>query len=190
VIKMADGPGELAVEIDGLDHAQGSPEAAVSLVWYGDYECPTCKRVLPMVKRVQEVMGKDLRLVFRHFPKNSVFTAAPVAARAAEAAAGQGKFWAMHDLLFEHQAELAEMDLTHLALQAGLEVYRFEADLSSQRHARKVRRDYDSGVASGVRGTPTFFINGRRYSGALEYDAMLGSLMAARDRTATDRAGV
>ncbi len=154
------------------DHAQGPPDAPVTLVEYGDYECPYCGRAYPIVKRLQTEFGDRLRFVFRNFPLNTIHEHAGVAAQAAEAAASQGKFWDMHDLLYEHQDDLADADLVRYALKLGLEVYKFEAELSGEVHARHVRDDFRSGIRSGVNGTPTFFINGTRYNGPLEYDAL------------------
>jgi len=172
--------GILALPVEGADHISGRDDAPVTLVEYGDYECPWCARVFPIIERVQKTMSQFVRVVFRHFPRNSLHPHASVAAQAAEAAAAQGKFWDMHRLLFENQDELAEVDLTKYALKLGLEVYKFQADLSSERFAAKVRRDFDSGTRSGVKKTPTIFINGVRYDGALEYDAVAAALLSAR----------
>jgi protein-disulfide isomerase len=172
--------GVLAVPVEPEDHTAGPDDAVVTLVEYGDYECPWCARVYPIVKRVQETMGQFVRIVFRHFPRNSLHPHASIAAQAAEAAAAQDRFWAMHELLFENQDELAEVDLSKYALQLGLEVYKFQADVSSERFAPKVRRDYESGVQSGVKKTPTLFINAFRYEGALEFEALAAALLSAR----------
>jgi protein-disulfide isomerase len=177
---MTQTDGVLAVGVEPEDHAWGPEDAAVTLVEYGDYECPWCARIYPVVKRVQQAMPDALRVVFRHFPRNSLHPHASIAAQAAEAAAAQDKFWPMHEMLFENQDELAEVDLSKYALQLGLEIYRFQADLTSERFTAKVRRDYESGVRSGVRKTPTLFINGVRYDGALEYDGLIAALLAAR----------
>ena len=169
---------DLAIPIGGQDHVQGPEGAPLTVVEYGDYECPYCGRALPIITRLRETLGDQMRLVFRHFPQNNVHPHASIAAQAAEAAAAQGKFWAMHNMLFEHQDELAEADLVQYALRAGLEPYSFEADLSSQRFAGKVLRDYEGGVVSGVKKTPTLFINGRKYPGLLEYDALFAAVEA------------
>ena len=169
----------LAVPVSELDHAWGPAEAPVTLVEYGDYECPDCAAAFPIVKRLQATMGERLRFVFRNFPQNSIHPHASVAAQAALAAGAQGKFWPMHDLLFAHQATLADHSMDEFALKLGLEIYKFNADLSSERFARRVRADYDSGVESGVTGTPTLFINGVRYRGKVEYDAVLAAIEAA-----------
>jgi protein-disulfide isomerase len=172
--------GVLTLPIEPHDHASGPEDAAVTLVEYGDYECEWCARAYPVIKQIQQTMGKQVRVVFRHFPRNSLHPHAGTAAQAAEAAAAQGKFWEMHGLLFENQDELAEVDLTKYALKLGLEVYKFQADVSSERFAPKVRRDLESGLASGVKKTPTLFINDVRYEGPLEYDALVAALLSAR----------
>lgn len=166
----------LAVPVTEVDHAQGPSDAPVTLVEYGDYECPHCGNAYPIVKQLRRHMGDRLRFVFRNFPQNTIHTHASVAAQAAEAAASQGKFWDMHDMLFEHQQELAEADLVQYALKIGLEVYHFEADLSSERYARRVREDFRGGLRSGVNGTPTFFINDLRYDGERAFEPMLAAL--------------
>ena len=166
----------LTLPVSDKDHVQGPPDAPVTLVEYGDYECPYCGRAYPIVKRVQAELGDQLRFVFRNFPLNTIHEHAGVAAQAAEAASAQGKFWEMHDLLYEHQDELADTDLNRYALKLGLEIYRFEADLSGEVYARKVRDDFRGGIRSGVNGTPTFFINGLRYNGPLEYEPLSNAL--------------
>jgi protein-disulfide isomerase len=154
----------LAAEVTERDHALGPASARVTLVEYGDYECPDCGNAYPIIKRLIKEMP-DLRFVFRNFPLSNVHPHASVAAQAAEAAAAQGRFWEMHDQLYEHQKELADLEMSRFALRLGLEIYRFEADLASERFARRVREDYESGIASGVAGTPTFFVNGVRFVG-------------------------
>src|SRR3954454_1624835 len=159
-------------DVTEQDHALGSAAAPITLLEFGDYECPYCGNAHPVIKRLIAEMGPRLRFVFRNFPMNSVHPHAGVAAQAAEAAGAQGKFWAMHDLLYEHQKDLDEIEMSQFALRAGLEIYRFDADLSSERFAPRVAEDLKSGVRSGVNGTPTFFINGQRYDGENTYDAM------------------
>ena len=169
----------LSVPVSERDHAIGPADAPVTLVEYGDYECPDCGNAYPEIKRLIGECGSRLRFVFRSFPQHSIHPRAGVAAMAAEAAAAQGKFWEMHDLLYQHQQELADLDLTHLALGLGLEVYRFESDLQSAAAARRIRADFASGLESGVTGTPTFFINGCRYDGPPEVEPLLAALEAA-----------
>jgi protein-disulfide isomerase len=170
---------ELAVPVTSRDHAQGPDDAPLTLLEYGDYECPDCRNALPIVRKLAEEFGPRLRVAFRNFPVVTIHRHASVAAQAAEAAAAQGKFWQMHSMLYEHQQDLATADFSHYALRLGLEIYRFQSDMSSEIFAPRVRQDYDGGVRSGVKGTPTFFINGRRYRGAIEYDAMKNALSAA-----------
>jgi protein-disulfide isomerase len=148
---------------DKRDHAQGSPDAAVTLVEYGDYECPYCGAAYPIVKEVQARLGERLRFVFRNFPITTSHPHAQRAAEAAEAAAAQGRFWEMHDHLYEHQRHLEDADLHAYAEQLGLDVARFDNELATHAHADRVREDFMSGVRSGVNGTPTFYINGARH---------------------------
>jgi len=170
---------DLLVPVTAADHIQGPPNAPVVLVEYGDYECPYCLNAWPILRQLRERLGDRLALVFRHFPQSSIHPKASAAAQAAEAAAAQGKFWEMHDLLFGHQQELDFPDLTHLALQLGLEVYRFQADLERPSHVSRIRENTAGGARSGVRGTPTFFINGCLYKGAIDYASLLAAIEAA-----------
>ena len=169
---------DLAVEVAPRDHAQGALSAPVVLVEYGDYECPDCLNAWPIVQELQRAFGDKLAFVFRHFPQSSIHPHASAAAQAAEAAGAQGRYWPMHDLLFSRQKELATLDLTHLALQLGLEVYQFESSMEVASHQRKVREDFEGGQRSGVRGTPTFFLNGCWYRGAAEFGAMAAAIRA------------
>ena len=178
-MKLQQHRAKLAVPVTERDHAQGPADAPVTLVEYGDYECPYCGKAYPIVKRVQRELGDRLRFVFRNFPLNTIHAHASVAAQAAESAGAQGKFWEMHDLLYENQDKLADADLNSYALKLGLEIYRFEADMSSQVFAARVREDFRGGVRSGVNGTPTFFINGLRYPGALRMDELLYAIESA-----------
>jgi protein-disulfide isomerase len=175
---------ELSIPVSEADHALGNSDAPVTLVEYGDYECPECLNAFPIVRRLQERFGQRLRFVFRHFPRNSIHPHAGVAAQAAEAAALQGKFWEMHEMLFANQQRLGDVDFGNLALRVGAELYNFESSITSDRVMRRVEQDYQSGQASGVRGTPTFFINGRKYPGKNDFD----SLAAAIERATAERA--
>jgi protein-disulfide isomerase len=154
--------------VSDRDHARGPPTAPITIVEYGDYECPSCLNAVPIIREVRRLLGDQLRFVFRHFPQSSIHPHASVAAEAAEAAAEQGKFWEMHEALFGHQNELAEIDLSHLALSLGLEIYKFETSLGRQQHYPQILADFDSGVRSGVNKTPTLFMNGRRYDGPID----------------------
>ena len=162
------------------DHIQGPSGAAVTLVEYGDYECPFCGAAYPIVKQVQEEMGGRLRFVFRNFPITTAHPHAEQAAESAEATAAQGSFWPMHDLLYENQKRLETDDLIGYAGQLGLDVDRFRRELADHAYAPRVHEDFMSGVRSGVNGTPTFYIDGVRYEGS--YDA--GPLLDALERAA------
>jgi protein-disulfide isomerase len=147
------------------DHAQGRADAPVTLVEYGDYECPYCGQAYPIVKRLQTQLGDRLRFVFRNFPLTEAHPHAAAAAQFAEAAALQGKFWEMHDVLYEHQHALGTNDLLKYARRLDLNMKKLEADLAHKSVAERVRADFAHGARSGVTGTPTFFINGRRFDG-------------------------
>lgn len=143
------------------DHAVGPADARVTLVEYGDFECPLCGRAYPELKRVLRQLGDKVRFVFRHFPLTEEHPHAQHAAEVAEAAAAQGKFWEMHDLLYRHQDALEDEDLFKYARQLGLDVERVRRELTGHTHGARVERDVVSGARSGVSGTPRFFINGR-----------------------------
>ena len=161
------------------DHIQGSPDAPVTLVEYGDYECPYCGAAYPILKEVQAEMGDKLRFVFRNFPISTSHPHAEQAAEAAEAAASQGRFWEMHDYLYEHQRHLEDTDLHRYAEEVGLDVGAFDDALATHAGEQRVREDFMSGVRSGVNGTPTFYINGRRHDGAYDADTLTSALNAA-----------
>lgn len=158
-------PNELVVPVGERDHIKGSFDAPAILVEYGDFECPHCRRAYPVVKAAQHALGDDLAVVYRHFPLAEAHPHARLAAEAAEAAAAQRKFWAMHDMLFEHQDALEKEDLLTYADALDLDRARFARELQDGVYARRVRDDFRSGVRSGVNGTPTFFINGTRFDG-------------------------
>ncbi len=161
---------------EGRDHVQGSTGAPVTLVQYGDYECPYCGQAYPIVKAVQARMGDRLRFVFRNFPISTSHPHAEHAAEAAEAAGAQGKFWEMHDLLYERQQHLGDGDLRGYAEDLGLDVQRFDAEMSGQVHKARVHEDFMSGVRSGVNGTPTFYINGVRHDDSYDTEVLLGAV--------------
>jgi len=154
------------------DHVQGSREAAIELVEYGDYECPYCGEAYPELKAVQQAMGNDLCFVFRNFPLGNAHPHAQRAAEFAEAAATIDRFWEMHDLLYENQHNLDEQSLIGYAEQLGFDEALIESTLRGDFTAR-VRRDFTSGVRSGVNGTPSLFINGQRYDGPRDADSLL-----------------
>ena len=172
----------LAVAVDDdRDHIQGPADAAVTLVEYGDYECPYCGAAYPIVKELQARMGDRLRFVFRNFPISTSHPHAEQAAEAAEAGAAQGRFWEMHDLLYENQTHLRDQDLHAYAEQLGIDVVRFDKDLAEHVHAPRVREDFMSGVRSGVNGTPSFYVNGARHDDSYDFE----TLLAALERAAT-----
>ena len=161
------------------DHFQGPANAAVTLVEYGDYECPYCGAAYPIIKEVQARMGESLRFVFRNFPITTSHPHAEQAAEAAEAAATQARFWEMHDLLYENQQALRDEDLRAHAGRLSLDVATFERELAEHVHAARVREDFMSGVRSGVNGTPTFYVNGVRHDGSYDLETLLGVLERA-----------
>jgi protein-disulfide isomerase len=161
------------------DHIQGPTEAAVTLVEYGDYECPYCGAAYPIIKEVQSRMGERLRFVFRNFPIATSHPHAEQAAETAEAAAAQGRFWQMHDLLYENQRRLRDPDLRDYAERLALDVERFDKELADHVHAARVREDFMSGVRSGVNGTPTFYINGTRHDDSYDVETMVAALERA-----------
>jgi len=170
----------LSTPVSKKDHIQGRSNAAVTLVEYGDYECPACGATHEIVKMLQEKMGPKLRFVFRHFPLEK-HPHAERAAEAAEAAAVQGRFWEMHDALFENQDALEDEDILEYATDLGLDAGQLLSDFQSGKHRPRVREDFQSGIRSGVNGTPTFYINDARYDGPLEAASLLASLQHAAE---------
>jgi protein-disulfide isomerase len=168
---------------ESRDHIQGAPDAPVTLVEYGDYECPYCGAAYPIVKEAQARMGSRLRFVFRNFPITTSHPHAERAAEAAEAAASQGSFWEMHDLLYENQKHLRDEGLRSYAERLGLDLERFDRELAGRVYAERVHEDFMGGVRSGVNGTPTFYINGVRHDDS--YD--LETLVAALDEAAASQ---
>src|SRR5438874_1485320 len=178
---MSTGHDALLEPVTPRDHAIGPPAAPITIVEYGDYECPDCLNAVPIIQQVRAALGDRLRFVFRHFPRSSIHPHASVAAEAAEAAADQGKFWEMHRALFAHQKELGEIDFSHLALKLGMEIYKFESSRNAEKHRRRIAADYESGLRSGVKNTPTLFINGRKYDEAVEAKAIVAAGIAAAE---------
>jgi len=172
---------QLVVPVGPRDHVRGPAQAPVTLVEYGDYECPYSGAAYPIIEEVRRRLGDDLRFVFRHFPLSRIHPHAAKAAEAAEAAAAQGTFWPMHDLLFTHQDALEEDELVSYAAMLGLDLVRFSDELTSGVHAARVRDDFMNGVRSGVAGTARFFINGRGYAGVAETGMLLAALRAERE---------
>jgi Na+/H+ antiporter NhaA len=172
---------DLSEDVDpDRDHIRGPEAAPVTLVEYGDYECPYCGRAEPVVRELLETFGDDVRYVWRHLPLNDVHPHAQLAAEAAEAAAAQGAFWEMNDLLLRHQDSLTEDDLTRYASELGLDTDRFWDELRRRRYADRVAEDVASADASGVAGTPTFFLNGKRHQGAYDIDTLTNAVRRAR----------
>ena len=168
----------LQVPVTSADHIQGDPHAPVTLVEYGDYQCPACGAAFPVVKAVQKHFGKELRFVFRNFPLTQIHPEAESAAETAEFAGAHGHFWDVHDALYENQEELGlplyldlaeALNLPQKALREALETRAFRA---------KVRSDFMGGLKSSVNGTPTFFINGKRHDEASDFDSLAGAIAA------------
>jgi protein-disulfide isomerase len=184
---------DLYVDVDvERDHFRGPADAPVTLVEYGDFQCPYCGMAEPVVRELLSDFG-DVRYVWRHLPLNDVHRNAQIAAEASEAAADQGKFWEMHDLLLHHQDALTPKDLVGYAEQLGLDVERFTEALRDQRGAARIAEDVDGADLSGVSGTPTFFVNGRRHHGAYDIATLTAAVKEARLRAslapAEDRGG-
>jgi len=152
---------DLAVSVSNIDHALGAEHAPITLVEYADFECPHCKQAVPVLKHLLQTYPGRVRLVFRQFPLEGAHPHALLAAQAAEAAAGQGRFWDMHDLLFAQSAHLKPHDLQRYAQQLELDMTRFNAELGDAVYLQRVREHIAGGEKSGVRGTPGLFINGR-----------------------------
>jgi protein-disulfide isomerase len=170
----------LTVDVGPDDHVRGPAVAPLTLVEYGDYECPYCGEAYPIVKEIERILGDELRSVFRNFPLSEIHPHAFQAAEAAESAAAQGRFWEMHDRLYENQRRLDKNDLLSHAQTLGLDAARIEAELEQRAYEARVRNDFLSGVRSGVNGTPTFFINGIRHNGSYDLDTLLSALRAGR----------
>jgi protein-disulfide isomerase len=177
---VSDSTPQLTVPVGPDDHTSGPKNAPVTLVEYGDYQCPHCGRAYPVVKAVQKQLAKKLRFVFRNMPLNEVHPQAELAAESAEAAGAQGKFWEMHDALYENQDSLGPELVSALAERLGLDLKRFREDVEKRHFKERVRSDFMSGVRSGVAGTPTFFINGERFDGDWSNPRALVDALSAR----------
>jgi len=162
----------LTPAVSERDHAAGPSHAALTMVEYGDYQCPACGAAYPVVKALQETFPKDLRLIFRNLPLTQSHPYALAAAETAEAAALQGKFWEMHDLLYERQELLEPGILASWAQEVGLDLAEFKSALEDGEIVKRIKEDRMSGIKSGANGTPTFFINGVRYDGMTDYELM------------------
>src|SRR3989442_4339930 len=162
----------LTPPVSERDHAQGRADAPVTLVEYGDFQCPYCGAAYPEVKRLQKALGKRLRFVFRNFPLTQAHPYALIAAEAAEAAALQGKFWEMHDLIYENQADLEPDILGVWAEEVGLDLDNFASAIKQGVVTKRIKEDRIDAIRSGVNGTPSFFIQGTRYDGPPDYDSL------------------
>jgi protein-disulfide isomerase len=166
----------LHVPISATDHIQGKEDATIVLVEYGDYQCPHCGRAYPMVKRVQKHLGRKLAFVFRNFPLGEAHPEVEHAAETAEYAAAHGRFWEMHDAIFENQEALGLPLFLNLAEALGLPSDELENALASGKYADRVQADFVGGIRSGVNGTPSFFINGNRYDGPYEFEDLVAAI--------------
>ena len=169
----------LANPVSATDHVQGSATAKVTLVEYGDYQCPYCGAAYPIIKAVQKRLGAKLQFVFRNFPLTQAHPYAELAAEAAEAAGAQGKFWEMHDALYENQDRLGQPLIEELVEQLKLHADQFAADLEGRKFQARVKHDFMGGVRSGVNGTPGFFINGERFDDSWEEGPLAAALQKA-----------
>ena len=162
----------LAAPVSVRDHVEGRADAPLTLLEYGDYQCPYCGAAYPVVKRLQKLLGKKLRFVFRNFPLTQAHPYAMAAAAAAEAAALQGKFWEMHDFIYEHQDDLDPDVLPAWAEQLGLDLEEFGTAIRKGEITKRIKEDRMSGIRSGVNGTPCFFINGARYDDTADFEPL------------------
>ena len=172
---------KLTVPIGTRDHIQGSIKAPMTLLEYGDYECPFCGEAHPVVKQIQYALENRLCFAFRNFPLTNMHPHSEHAAEAAEAADVEGKFWEMHDVLFENQDALDDEDLARYAVALGLDADRVIREVLAGAHAKRIREDFASGIKSGVNGTPTFFVNGIRYDGPRDPETMIEALTSSSD---------
>jgi protein-disulfide isomerase len=171
----------LKIPVTPEDHAQGPENAEVTLVEYGDYECPHCARAYLIVKQVQKHFKKRVRFIFRNFPLSEMHANAEAAAEVAEFAGSHGKFWEMHDLLFENQAQLGEALFAELGERLKLPTTELRQALEQKTFEPRVRADFKGGVRSGVNGTPTFFINGVRHDASFDYDTLVAAIHGVMD---------
>jgi protein-disulfide isomerase len=169
----------LTVPVRADDHILGPEHAPVTLIEYGDFECPYCGQAHLALKELLAELGTQIRFVFRHFPLTQIHPNAETAALAAEAAGEQGRFWEMHDTLYENQTALEDEDLLQYARDVGLDLVKFDESVGTERHLDRIRLDFMSGARSGVNGTPTFFINGERHNGSYEYPVLSRAIREA-----------
>ncbi len=169
---------QLTIPVNDQDHTQGPRDAAIVLVEYCDYESAFCQQAHGGVKRLQQQLGSHLRFVFRNFPLTTIHPYAEHAAECAEAAGAQGQFWAVHDYLYEHPLSQGNGHLSAFVHSLGLDADRFEREVAEHTHAARVRADFEGGAASGVNGTPTFFVNGLRHDGGYDSESLLAATSA------------
>ncbi len=169
----------LKTAVSEEDHIQGPENAPVTLVEYGDYQCPYCKAAYPIIKEIQDTLKNDLRFIFRNFPLTEVHPYAESAAKTAEFAGEHGLFWQMHDILYENQERFSLPFFLELGNEMGLPVKELEEALKHKSYEEKMKGDFMSGIRSGVNGTPTFFINNQRYNGPIELRSLLATIQSA-----------
>jgi len=174
----------LMLPVSARDHIEGRDDAPLTLVEYGDYQCPYCGEAHSVIKRLQRTLGTKLRFVFRNFPLTQAHPYAMMAAETAEAAALQGKFWQMHDFIFENQESLEPEALPAWANELGLDMKKFATAIKQGDIVKRIEEDRTSGIESGVTGTPSFFINGTQYEGDDDYESLHTALL---DREAVVR---
>jgi protein-disulfide isomerase len=177
---------ELRIPINEHDHVIGPHDAPVSLVEYGDYQCPHCQAAWPQVELVLQQFGDDLRYAYRHFPISTIHPLAKPAAETAEFAGAQGLFWEMHSAIFANGHLLSGPTLGALASRLGLDVAELQEALDQGAYAAKVESDFAGGIRSGVNGTPCFFVNGQRHDGAYDANSLAAAIEAARSDVASD----
>ena len=175
-------PFELSVPVSRVDHVLGPDHAHVTLVEYGDFECPNCKQAAPAVKLLLERFTERVRLAYRHFPLAEVHPHAMLAAEAAECTGAQGKFWPMHDLLFDNQLHLKPNQIHAYAARVSIDMARYTAEIDDHVYLQRIREHQQSGHASGVRGTPTFFVNGRLQDVSFGMQELFAAVEAALKR--------
>ncbi len=166
---------KLAVPVSAKDHIEGSADAPVTLVEYGDFQCPSCGQAAPIVKKLQTHFGDKLRFVFRNFPLE-MHPWAEHAAEGAEFPGAHNKFWEMHDAMFKHQSNLADTALVKMVKELGLPADELSKALADGKYGAKVKADFDGGVKSGVTGTPMFYLNGQRYDDSYDYDTIAAAI--------------
>jgi protein-disulfide isomerase len=172
----------LRVPVTDRDHRRGPERAPVTLVEYGDFQCPFCGRAFHVLRDLEDRFASDVQFVYRHFPLTEIHPLALIAAEASEAASDQGRFWDMYDALFQHQPGLQPGALVAYASELGLDVDVFSKDLTAMRHRDRIRDDFMGGVRSGVNGTPSVFINGELFNGPIDEIPLSRAIEAARGR--------